>query len=108
MDCYQPFSLLLIMFIHEFQEWVPAFRLAVVDKLGMRCLGRPTIRPCPPVSDSADTEFQVGAPVDAWWSDGWWEGVVTATKNGGIDDMQVYIPGSFDYHEATKILSLSN
>ncbi|XAR67379.1 hypothetical protein NMG60_11002112 [Bertholletia excelsa] len=27
------------------QEWVPAFRLAVPDKLGMRCPGRPIIRP---------------------------------------------------------------
>lgn len=76
------------------EEWVPAFRLAAADKLGMRCLGRPTIRPCPPtINGLAETEFQVGAPADAWWGDGWWEGVLTAANNGGGDDLQVYVPG---------------
>nr|XP_021842638.1 uncharacterized protein LOC110782720 isoform X2 [Spinacia oleracea] len=75
------------------EECVPAFRLAAPDKLGMRCPGRPTIRPCPPISDSVDVEFEVGAPVDAWWSDGWWEGVVTAVKKTATDDVQVYVPG---------------
>lgn len=82
------------MLFNEFQEWVPAFRLAAPDKLGMRCHGRPTIRPCPPVSDSVDIEFEVGAPVDAWWSDGWWEGVVTAVNNARDDSVQVYVPGT--------------
>ncbi|CAO2833659.1 unnamed protein product [Amaranthus hypochondriacus] len=75
------------------EEWVPAFRLAAPDKLGMRCPGRPTIRPCPIVNDSVEIEFEVGAPVDAWWSDGWWEGVVTSVKSCGDDNLQVYVPG---------------
>lgn len=75
------------------EEWVPAFRLVAADKLGMRCLGRPTIRPCPPISDSLDSEFIVGAAVDARWSDGWWEGVVATTKDDEASNLQVYIPG---------------
>lgn len=82
------------MLFDKIQECVPAFRLAAPDKLGMRCPGRPTIRPCPPISDSVDVEFEVGAPVDAWWSDGWWEGVVTAVKKTATDDVQVYVPGT--------------
>jgi hypothetical protein len=31
--------------------------------------------------------------VDAWWSDGWWEGVVTKIDNNGGDVLQVYFPG---------------
>lgn len=77
----------------KLEEWVLAFRLAAADKLGMRCLRRPTIRPCPLTSDSVDTEFIVGVAVDAWWSDGWWEGVLTATKGDGVDNLQVYVPG---------------
>lgn len=75
------------------EEWVPAFRLAAPDKLSLRCPGRPTIRPCPPVSDSVVVEFEVGAPVDAWWSDGWWEGVVTAVNSSRDDEVRVYVPG---------------
>lgn len=62
------------------------------DKLGMRCSGRPTIRPSPP-SAQTDLVLQVGIAVDAWWSDGWWEGVITGVNNGGEDSMQVYFPG---------------
>ena len=80
--------------LDKFQEWVQAFRLAAPDKLGMRCPGRPTIRPCPIVNDSVEIEFEVGAPVDAWWSDGWWEGVVTSVKCLGDDNLQVYVPGT--------------
>lgn len=90
------------------EEWVPAFRLAAPDKLGMRCHGRPTIRPCPPVSDSVDIEFEVGAPVDAWWSDGWWEGVVTAVNNARDDSVQVYVPGENKFLDVpTKDLRVS-
>ncbi|GLT56969.1 hypothetical protein SLA2020_299810 [Shorea laevis] len=74
------------------EEWIPAFKLAVPDKLGMRCSGRPTIRPSPP-SAQTDLVLQVGIAVDAWWSDGWWEGVITGVNNGGEDSMQVYFPG---------------
>ncbi|KAJ0017442.1 hypothetical protein Pint_09464 [Pistacia integerrima] len=73
-------------------EWVPACRVAAPDKLGMRCPGRLTIRPCPP-EDSAGFKFDVGAPVDAWWSDGWWEGLVFSVNISGNDLLQVYLPG---------------
>ncbi|KAA8527049.1 hypothetical protein F0562_008722 [Nyssa sinensis] len=75
------------------KEWIPTFRLAMPDKFGMRCSGRPTIRPACPSPDQVDLAFEVGTPVDAWWSDGWWEGVVTGIGNHGDENVQVYIPG---------------
>ncbi|KAF8409716.1 hypothetical protein HHK36_005795 [Tetracentron sinense] len=77
----------------KLEEWIYAFRLAAPDKLGMRCSGRLTIRPCPPSKDPTDRAFEVGAPVDVWWSDGWWEGVVTGTDNREDNNLQVYFPG---------------
>ncbi|KAJ9672364.1 hypothetical protein PVL29_025831 [Vitis rotundifolia] len=74
------------------EEWTSIFRLAAPDKLGMRCLGRPTIRPAPS-STQIDVALKVGTPVDAWWSDGWWEGVITEANNLGDGPLQVYIPG---------------
>ncbi|KAK9935869.1 hypothetical protein M0R45_012743 [Rubus argutus] len=73
------------------EEWIPAFRIAAPDKLGMRCSDRLTIRPCHP-NDSAVCNFEVGVPVDAWWSDGWWEGVVAGVDVSGTA-LQVYFPG---------------
>ncbi|KAL0353519.1 UNVERIFIED_CONTAM: protein AGENET DOMAIN (AGD)-CONTAINING P1 [Sesamum angustifolium] len=49
------------------EEWVPTYRLAKADKLGMRH--------------------------DAWWNDGWWEGVVSGTSDGKNGIYQIYIPG---------------
>ncbi|KAF9666520.1 hypothetical protein SADUNF_Sadunf16G0237600 [Salix dunnii] len=72
------------------EEWVPAFKLAVADKLGMRHLGRPTMRPAPPPNEQTDPDLEVGSAVDAWWSDGWWEGVVTKIDNNGGDVLQLY------------------
>ncbi|PON38113.1 Agenet domain containing protein [Parasponia andersonii] len=74
------------------EEWIPAFMVAAPDKLGMRCSGRLTIRPYPP-KDWTDIMIEVGTPVDAWWSDGWWEGVVTGAEVSGTDTVQVYCPG---------------
>ncbi|RVW30252.1 hypothetical protein CK203_088666 [Vitis vinifera] len=74
------------------EEWVPAFRVAAPDKLGIRCAGRLTIRPFPP-EDCTEYTFEVGAAVDAWWGDGWWEGVVTRVGISGNDSLQVYLPG---------------
>ncbi|KAG9443502.1 hypothetical protein H6P81_014842 [Aristolochia fimbriata] len=77
----------------KLEEWIPAFRAATHDKLGMRCQGRLTIRPSPP-NEKQDLEaFKVGTPVDAWWNDGWWEGVISAVENFGDDALQVYYPG---------------
>ncbi|KAL0012112.1 hypothetical protein SO802_007220 [Lithocarpus litseifolius] len=76
------------------EEWVLASRVAAPDKLGMRCSGRLTIRPRPP-KDFTDCMLEVGAAVDAWWSDGWWEGVITGFDTSGNDAVHVYFPGMF-------------
>ncbi|CAL1353941.1 unnamed protein product [Linum trigynum] len=73
------------------EEWIPAFRLAVADKLGLRRLGRLTIRPAPSNKET-DLSLEVGSAVDAWWSDGWWEGIVTSINNNS-NAVQVYFPG---------------
>ncbi|XVF75190.1 hypothetical protein PTKIN_Ptkin13bG0167500 [Pterospermum kingtungense] len=75
------------------EEWVPNSRIAAPDKLGMRCPGRLTIRPCPPKDITTDCIFEIGAPIDVWWSDGWWEGVTTGVGICADDDLQVYLPG---------------
>ncbi|GMH06969.1 hypothetical protein Nepgr_008809 [Nepenthes gracilis] len=67
------------------EEWVLDF--------GVRCLGRPTIRPCPPYTNAADPSHEIRAPLFTWWSDGWWKGILVGVSNGVIDSMQVYIPG---------------
>ncbi|GLJ22572.1 hypothetical protein SUGI_0424850 [Cryptomeria japonica] len=72
------------------QEWVPSCRIAIPDKLGMRLTGRPTIRPCPP--ENILGNFEVGTAVDAWWNDGWWEGVVVMDKEL-TDELHVFFPG---------------
>ncbi|KAE7995236.1 hypothetical protein FH972_000057 [Carpinus fangiana] len=76
------------------EEWVPASRVASSDKLSMRCSGRLTIRPSPP-EDFTDCKLEVGAAVDARWSDGWWEGVITGVNISGNDTLHVYFPGMF-------------
>ncbi|KAF5479051.1 hypothetical protein F2P56_005556 [Juglans regia] len=75
------------------EEWIPAFKMAMPDKLGMRHPGRSTIRPAPPPKEQLDSALEVGTAVDAWWSDGWWEGVVTGLDNSGDGTMQIYFPG---------------
>lgn len=74
------------------EEWIPAFKLAKPDKLEMRQPGRSTIRPAPPLEEQ-ELIVEVGTAVDAWWSDGWWEGVITTIDNCGDDNVQVYFPG---------------
>ncbi|XP_009764669.1 uncharacterized protein [Nicotiana sylvestris] len=74
------------------EEWIPTFRLARPDKLGMRNSSRPTIRPFRSC-DLRDVAFDVGAPVDAWWSDGWWEGIIVDTVKSENETYRVYVPG---------------
>ncbi|KAF5728460.1 putative DNA binding protein [Tripterygium wilfordii] len=74
------------------EEWIPTFKLAMPDKLGMRCTCRPTIRPTPP-NEQVDLVIKIGVAVDAWWSDGWWEGVVTGVDNSADNNLRVYFPG---------------
>lgn len=84
------------LFVYPFalciQEWYPASRVAAPDRLGMRCEGRLTVRPWPSEEDSSGSPFVVGAAVDAWWSDGWWEGVVIGCGTIQPDNHQVYFP----------------
>ncbi|KAI3456826.1 hypothetical protein Pfo_013489 [Paulownia fortunei] len=74
------------------EEWIPTYRVAKADKLGMRHAGRPTVRPAYPCNERSLT-FEVGDPADAWWSDGWWEGVISGTSDGKNGAYQIYIPG---------------
>ncbi|PHT30926.1 hypothetical protein CQW23_27263 [Capsicum baccatum] len=76
----------------KLKEWVSSYRVADSDKLGMRCTGRLTIRPRPP-EDFSDCSFEVGAAVDAWWSDGWWEGVGVDFDVYGSGHLQGFFPG---------------
>ncbi|XP_076895507.1 uncharacterized protein LOC143548147 isoform X2 [Bidens hawaiensis] len=73
-------------------EWVPAFRMAMPDKLGIRCPVRSTVRPAR-MEDESNFSIEIGSPVDGWWSDGWWEGVVTAIGESGPGEVKLYIPG---------------
>lgn len=66
--------------------------MAAPDKLGVRCVGRLTIRPHPSV-DSSDATFVLGDAVDVWWFNGWWEGVVLGYEALTNTNLQVYFPG---------------
>ncbi|KAK6149399.1 hypothetical protein DH2020_016924 [Rehmannia glutinosa] len=74
------------------EESIPTYRVAKADKLGMRHACRPTVRPAYPCNETSLT-FEVGDPADAWWSDGWWEGVVSGTSDAKNGLYQIYIPG---------------
>ncbi|GAY47682.1 hypothetical protein CUMW_106180 [Citrus unshiu] len=74
------------------EEWIPVYKVAKPDKLGMRCSDRPTIRPTPP-DNREDLSLGIGTAVDAWWSDGWWEGVVIGVDSSSTDNLQVYLSG---------------
>ncbi|KAH6768784.1 hypothetical protein C2S51_014120 [Perilla frutescens var. frutescens] len=78
----------------QLEEWVAASREAAPDKLGMRCGGRLTVRPCPDW-DSSEVKLEVGAAVDAWWFDAWWEGIVVGCHSSGRSRrVQVYLTGT--------------
>ncbi|XP_078444371.1 uncharacterized protein LOC144713606 isoform X2 [Wolffia australiana] len=67
-------------------------RLALADKLGLRQKGRPSIRPqLQAHSKLSPAGFNVGGVVDAWWHDGWWEGLVISKEDGNT--FRVYFPG---------------
>ncbi|KAL8147700.1 hypothetical protein AgCh_005139 [Apium graveolens] len=76
------------------EEWIPTFRHAVPDKLGMRHRGRPTIRPSLSHFER-HLDMVAGAPVDAWWSDGWWEGVLIGIGNSEVGILQILVPSMF-------------
>lgn len=72
----------------------------------MRHSGRPTIRPARTDEGQQELAVEIGTAVDAWWSDGWWEGVVIGVDDGVSDDVQVYFPGNFLYLLFLSILTL--
>ncbi|KAG8386032.1 hypothetical protein BUALT_Bualt03G0106800 [Buddleja alternifolia] len=74
------------------EEWVPTYREAKADKLGMRHSGRLTVRPAYLCHERSLT-FEVGDPADAWWSDGWWEGVISGSGDSKSGIYEIYIPG---------------
>lgn len=76
--------------IYFYQEWLPGVRIAPADKLGMRLCGRATIRPHPPFVMKKSDSFDIGTAVDAWWHDGWWEGIIVKQENDGF---LIYFPG---------------
>lgn len=52
--------------------------------------GRTTVRPFASFNVSPG-ECNIGQAVDAWWNDGWWEGIIINKEPPG--DFQVYFPG---------------
>ncbi|KAI4307885.1 hypothetical protein L6164_031014 [Bauhinia variegata] len=85
------------------EEWIRVFKLAMPDKLGMRHAGRPTIRPAPSFEKQGELAVEIGTAVDAWWSDGWWEGIVSGIENcSDNDNVLVYFPGEGLLQELSK------
>ncbi|KAL6573678.1 hypothetical protein OROHE_002137 [Orobanche hederae] len=73
------------------EEWVFAYRLAKSDALGIRSSGRTIVRPTSPFDKGRFSGVvNVGCVVDAWWHDGWWEGIVM--KKESEDCLYVYFP----------------
>ncbi|CAA0808999.1 agenet domain-containing protein / bromo-adjacent homology (BAH) domain-containing protein [Striga hermonthica] len=71
------------------QEWMMGYRLAAPDALGIRLSGRTIVRPTSPYENAVCGAI-VGSVVDAWWNDGWWEGIVV--KQESEDRLHVYLP----------------
>ncbi|GFQ07979.1 hypothetical protein PHJA_002941900 [Phtheirospermum japonicum] len=58
----------------------------------MRHVGRPTVRPSA-CENPLGIPFVVGSAVDAWWCNGWWEGVVIGCDTLEKSNFQIYFPG---------------
>lgn len=78
----------------KLEEWVRSSRLADPGKLSLRHSGRPIIRPCPPEEPSRQF-FEVGAAVEAWWNNGWWESFVLTgvSLSSNNNSYHVFLPG---------------
>ncbi|PKA47142.1 hypothetical protein AXF42_Ash017087 [Apostasia shenzhenica] len=72
----------------KLEEWFSASRIAAPDKLGIRLSGRPMVRPWPL---KGPCDIGVGKIVDAWWHDGWWEGIIINNECEGR--IHVFFPG---------------
>lgn len=77
------------------KEWILASRIVVPDDLGLRLPERTRIRP---QSNKRGNSFvaDVGYIVDAWWHDGWWEGIVIQKEFDARYHAKynVYFPGT--------------
>eukprot|EP00252_Welwitschia_mirabilis_P027024 TRINITY_DN90_c0_g1_i19.p1 TRINITY_DN90_c0_g1~~TRINITY_DN90_c0_g1_i19.p1 ORF type:complete len:348 (-),score=41.56 TRINITY_DN90_c0_g1_i19:1146-2189(-) len=85
----------------KLEEWVLLYRIADNDKFGIRVPGRLTIRPCPP--EEFSFKISVGTAVDAWWNDGWWEGIVVQI-NGAEPRFHVYFTGGSSLFSALFVV----
>ncbi|KAI3873507.1 hypothetical protein MKW92_052303 [Papaver armeniacum] len=63
------------------------------DEPGNVCMLRATEDATLASQDLLDIVFEIGAPVDAWCGDGWWEGALVETENAAGGDVKVYFPG---------------
>ncbi|XP_010527529.1 PREDICTED: uncharacterized protein LOC104804864 [Tarenaya hassleriana] len=76
----------------KLEEWILTSRVAATDDFGLRIPGRKMIRPpLEPCKTNTLPAAVVGMPVDVWWFDGWWEGIVV--KKVSEERFEVYLPG---------------
>ncbi|KAF8094032.1 hypothetical protein N665_0371s0015 [Sinapis alba] len=76
----------------KLEEWILASRVAGSDHLGLRTPGRKIVRPIlKPGNENDVWVVGVGMPVDVWWCDGWWEGIVV--EKVSEEKFEVYLPG---------------
>ncbi|AAD49985.1 Contains PF/01426 BAH (bromo-adjacent homology) domain. ESTs gb/N96349, gb/T42710, gb/H77084, gb/AA395147 and gb/AA605500 come from this gene [Arabidopsis thaliana] len=77
----------------KLEEWILTSRVAAGDHLGdLRIKGRKVVRPMLKPSKENDVcVIGVGMPVDVWWCDGWWEGIVV--QEVSEEKFEVYLPG---------------
>ncbi|CDY07376.1 BnaA07g24550D [Brassica napus] len=76
----------------KLEEWILASQVAASDHLGLRIPGRKVVRPnLRPSNESDVCAVDVGVPVDVWWCDGWWEGIVV--EKVSEERVEVYLPG---------------
>lgn len=67
-------------------------QVAASDHLGLRIPGRNIVRPVlEPIKENNAWAVGVGMPVDVWWCDGWWEGIVA--QKVSEEKFEVYLPG---------------